>query len=138
MSAAITIPDNAKGTMVRGYAEFWLDAGTDNPLLEIYDSVKPAPGDAPGGYPLVVIVLDKPSGEMVGNKWELVMRDAAGNMALVTGNAVWGRLINGNGEWAGDGDVSDEAGGGAFRLRGTGTTISAGGYIALASGGLGG
>lgn len=137
MTNDIDIPDEAQGAMVQGYAENWLDAGAGNAKLSIYGTTRPARGADPGGAYLVRFVLAKPSGTMVDSKWVLEMDDAGGYMALVTGDGVWGRLENANGDFAGDGDVSDEAGDGAFKLQGTGTHINAGGYMILGTSALG-
>lgn len=137
MSNVIDLPDEAQPAMVEGYAKFWLDLGTGNAFLRIYGTTKPTPGDDPGADPLVSFMLAKPSGTMVDGKWVLEMDSPGGYMALVTGDAVWGRLENANGDWAGDGTVTDEDGDGAFKLQGVGTHINAGGYVILGTSALG-
>lgn len=110
----------------------FIDAGASKGSLEIYGALKPVPGGVSGAPPLVVVTLAKPSGEMVNNELRLLIDNTAGcQVPPPGGSAVWGRIINGGGEWVCDGDVSDADGGGAFKLQGVGTTLYAGGYLAL-------
>ena len=88
-------------------------------------------GDSAGGDPLVTIILAKPCGAIVSNKLELLQDELSGDMVLITGTAVWGRLVNADGIWAGDGDVSLAAGDGAFKLAGDSLNLFAGGYVVL-------
>lgn len=115
------------GPGTRGF----LDDGPGNATLEIYGTTKPSPGDAPGGDPLVTIVLANPCGSLVSNKLELEQDSPTGDMVLISGTAVWGRLVNADGVWAGDGTVTLEAGDGAFKIAGDSLALYAGGYVVL-------
>lgn len=132
MSNILAIPDLARQMRNEGYIAF-LDLGTDPASLELYSTPRPSPGGDPGGPPCVVILLASPSGTIVDYRIRLDMLAPEGYMIGTGGDILWGRLKNGNGDWAGDGDVTDSTGDGVFRLAGVGIHIYAGGYALLAS-----
>ena len=80
------------------------------------------------GAPLVTITLAKPCGTVAaGGAIVFAQDDPAGDMVLVSGAALSGLWVNGAGVVMGRGTVTDEAGNGHFKLRGTtGTTLYAG------------
>lgn len=130
ISAAL---NEARLTAVRDYA----DLGTGNSTISFYSTTRPAPGAAEAADPLVVIVLAKPSGTVAGGLLLLEQDAVGGDLILNTGDAVWGRWFNGDGDWMADGDVTDEAGDGDFKVAGTaGTTLYAGGRAILGETGL--
>ena len=135
MSDLIDISIAHNNARLLGTRDF-LDDGTGNAVLEIYGTTKPDPGDPPGGDPLVTLVLAKPCGSIVSNKLDLVQEEVGGDMVLFSGTAVWGRLVNANGDWAGDGTVSLAAGDGAFKLAGDSLDLYAGGYVVLGTAAL--
>lgn len=130
MSDILDISAAANNARLLGFRDF-LDTGSGNATLEIYYTGKPSPGGSAGGSPAVTITLAKPCGSIVANKLVLEMDDPVGYMIGSSGDAVWGRLKNGDAEWAGDGDVSDADGGGVFKLAGDGVGLFAGGYLVL-------
>lgn len=112
----------------------FLNLGSGVATIEIYGNTKRTDvTDSPGADPLVIMELDDPAGTVASN----VLTLAAGADALIdnSGTAVWARLVNANGDDAGDMDVSDVAGSGAIKL--PSTTLYAGGITRLVSGVLG-
>ncbi len=111
-----------------------LNTGTGNAGFWIFGNPRAAtPTDAPGAAPLVTVYLDDPAGSVSGG----VLTLAAGEDALidVTGDAVWARAFNGNGDTAFDCNVSDPLGTATVRL--PSLTLYAGGVTRLVSGTLG-
>ena len=80
------------------------------------------------GTPLVQIKLAKPCGTVDAAGTILFTQDdPAGDMILVSGAALSGLWVNGAGVVMGRGTVTDEAGDGHFKVRGTtGTMLYAG------------
>lgn len=101
----------------------YADLGANPSKIQLFSTAKPAIGAAAGGSPLVEMILAKPCGTIVSNKLRLVQADLTGDMIMTSGTAVWGRWLNGNGDLVGDGDLSDDAGTGFFRIAGTAGTI---------------
>lgn len=90
-------------------------------------------GADPGAAPLVVCVLARPAGAVVAHAIVLQQGEVGGDMIAATGDALWARWLTGDGEIVAEGDVSDEAGTGKFKVAGTtGTTLYAGGRFFLA------
>lgn len=98
--------------------------------VEIYGSDRPgAAGDASTDPPLVVLVLATPCGNIDPGTGvvTLVQADSTGDMIATSGAAVWGRLVAGDGVAMADGDATNGAGAGPFKLTGTtGTDLFAG------------
>jgi hypothetical protein len=137
MTAPIAVSPVAKGYMVAGYG-VGLDLGAGKATLHVYGTSRPPDGDPAGGAPLVIITLAKPSHEQVGNQISLSQDVPGGDLIANSGDAVWGRLYNGDGVWFGDGNVTDLAGAGPFKLGGVaGIHLYAGGYATLGSARLG-
>jgi hypothetical protein len=82
--------------------------------VRIYGTTRPANGADPGGAYLAEIPLLDPPGEVAGLTLTLYPPDDA--IVSLTGIAVWGRLINGDGTHVIDGDVTNEGAGGDFQL----------------------
>lgn len=95
----------------------FLNVGADVTHIRIYGGVRPANGAAPGSSALVDIALPSPPGARVGNK--LVLTGIDDTLVLLTGNATWARIVNGDGEHAVDCDVSATAGVGEIKLEST-------------------
>ncbi len=104
-----------------------LTLGPNPPKLRIYPLPRPAPGDPPTTPMLVEIELDDPPGAVSAGALPLT---ATGTSLVVnSGDAGWGRFVNGNDEWSIDARVSDTAGDAPVRL--SDTTLFAGGQVAL-------
>lgn len=111
----------------------FLAIGTENASVRIYGGVRPAFGAAPSGDLLATIALVEP----IGNVEDGLLTITSTGEALIetSGEAVWARIVNGNGALAWDCDVSDLNGTGELRL--PSTTLYAGGYTRIVSGLLG-
>lgn len=112
----------------------FLDAGTGPAKVLIYGNTKPVNiEDAAGASPLVSIELEEPSGSIVAG----VLVLAPGDDALIanSGEAIWARVINGNGATVMDCDVSEPLGTATIKI--PDTTLFAGGVTRLISGTLG-
>lgn len=105
----------------------WLDLGTDNAKVQIYSGTRPAGGGSPTGVLLGEIKFDKPCG--VVNAGHLTLTSSEIPLAINSGAATWGRILNGAGTWAFDCDVSGLTGSGEIRL--ASTSILAGGTLTL-------
>ncbi len=114
------------------------NTGTANPTIEFYATTRPAFADASGGAPLVVVTLAKPCGSVAGGVLSLIQADPAGDLVTVTGSPLWARWLNGDGVIVAEGNVSDDAGAGDFRIAGTsGVSLYAGGSLLLGTTALG-
>lgn len=125
------ISDGLAGARLEAVVAY-LDTGTGNAKIRIYDGTKvDPPGDAPGAgnHLLAEVTLDKPCGTVTSGVLELTAADIP--LVLTSGTATWARFINGNGDWAIDADVSTDAGTGFVRL--DSTTLYAGGKLGLIS-----
>ena len=109
------------------------DAGTGPAQLEIYGTTRPATsGDAPGGAALATLVLTKPCGTVELTGILLTQESVIGDLIAANGAAVWGRLATSEGDPIADGDVTDMAGDGPFKLDGAdGVNLYAGGRAIL-------
>lgn len=126
-----------KDARLVGGLQAFLNAGTaDKPRLNIYDGAMPVGGAAPAGTLLVSVRLS--SIEFDGDLHALVVEQfdpAEGDIIGATGSASVGRLLNPAGTWVGDGDVTEAAGTGMFKLTGTvGTTLLLGGKAFITAG----
>lgn len=114
----------------------FLDAGTGNAAIEVYGTARPAAGDPAGADPLLTIVLAKPCGELDDNgALILAANEPAGELVASTGDALWARFVNGDGEWAFDADVSVDGGGGEVQF--PDINLKAGGRAPLSPSSLG-
>lgn len=110
----------------------WLDTGAGHCSIEIYDTTRPSLGGAEAATPLAVVTLAKPCGTVAAGALTLLPADADGALIALSGDAAWGRLINAAGDVAGDGNVTDSAGSGPFKVSGaTGTALYAGARVFL-------
>ena len=97
----------------------FLDSGPGHATIEVYSTDRPGSGAAPGGSPMVVVVLAKPCGEVIDGLLHLVANEPAGELILVGDGstpAKWARFKNGAGAWAMDADVSVSGGGGEVQF----------------------
>ena len=114
-----------------------VDSAAQKGYIEFYSAARP--GSITGTYtPAARATLARPCGTMVTGYLKLVPDAAGGEMVTTTATILWGRIFKGDGTPVADGDVTDESGDGAFKLAGTaGTTLFAGGYLLLATAGIG-
>lgn len=126
-AALLSISVAHNNARLDGGTRAFADLGPNPSRIQYFATVQPATGAAPGGAPLVEMILAKPCGVVVANRLQLVQADSTGDQIMTTGAAVWGRWLNGNGDLVGDGPVSDDSGTGFFKIAGTaGTTLYAG------------
>ncbi len=121
---------------LEGGLRYFLSTGTLHGLiLEVFDGVIPVDGATPVGNLLATMLLDDPA--FVAHALVLTQTDPAGDLIIEEGDATFGRLISPNGDWACDGDITVEGGGGVFELTGTtGTHLYAGARAILGTTGI--
>ncbi|WP_395351069.1 hypothetical protein [Variovorax sp. UC122_21] len=92
----------------------------------IFSTTQPStPGTPVSDTPLVTALFGPAS--VTAGVLALAQVDASGDQILVSGDATWIRLFDGDGAWLGDGDVTDETGAGFAKVLGTdGTRLRAG------------
>lgn len=129
MTVALTLAAN--NARLAGLIAF-ADSGAAHARIRYYGTTQPSLGGAPGAAHIVEITLTKPCGAVVDNKLVLTQENPEGDLIALDATAVWGRLVNGGGDTVLDGDVTDEAGAGFFKVGGTdGTMLRAGGRFIL-------
>lgn len=111
----------------------YLNTGSGRARIRIYGNTRPANGASAGADPLVELALDDPAGEVTGGALVLTAADDA--LIATSGSGAWARVVNGNGDFAFDADVSGAAGAGDVRL--STITLYAGGLVRLVSAALG-
>lgn len=128
--SVITISDAFANAAHEGRRAF-LDSGAGVARVLVYTAPQPASGAAPAGATLLLSAeLAKPSSAIANGAMSLVPGEDA--LVLATGDAAWARVINGNGDFAFDCDVSDLAGNGIVKL--PSVTLYEGGTVRIASG----
>lgn len=129
MSNKLAVPAAARGAMAVGLAAY-LEAGSGDPALLVYTTPQPQPpGTVVAAQPAVTILLARPSGSLVDNRWRLVAKNPGGSQAVASGAVVWARLVSGAGLWVADGSAGGPADDVAFKL--SGGVVYAGGYVLL-------
>jgi len=130
----ITISTEHRDARLIGTRDF-LDAGTGNAKIQIYDNsgARPGNGLATTCVLLTEIELDKPCGTVSGGLLTLTSSDTP--LVQATGDALWARVVTANNTHAFDCDVSDPSGTGEIQL--PNVTLYAGGTTVLVSGTLG-
>jgi hypothetical protein len=122
--------NEARLTATRDY----IDAGASHGKLRLYTTPRPAAGAAITTQVLIAeIDLDEPCGTVASNSLELTAALPA--IVANSGDVTWGRIVDGSGNYAIDGDASDMAGSGHFKL--DATTLTAGSTVALVACALG-
>lgn len=113
----------------------YLDSGSGTASVELYQGTAPVPAgsSAAGSLLLVALGLPKPCAAVVGR--DIVFEVSGLANIANNGEATWARWYNGAGVWAGDSDVTVEAGDGFVRL--ASTTLYAGGKAQLLGGTVG-
>lgn len=84
--------------------------------FEIYGNTQPAHGVAPGAAPLAVCLLATPAGHTSSGYLVFDAADPLGTVILVSGQATWGRLVDGGGAVWAQFDVSGPSGNGALKV----------------------
>lgn len=107
----------------------FIDSGPGVGRVRVYDGTRPAPGGAPTTL-LAEIPLDDPCGVVANN--QLVLSSSTIALVAATGLATWARIVNGNGAWVLDSEVSDMSGSAAIKL--SNVNLFEGGKVELASG----
>lgn len=108
----------------------YLDTGAAHARIRIYGGARPAAGGAPGTPLLAEVALDKPGGSVAAGTLTLASSDLA--TVLNTGAPTWGRIVNGNDDWALDADAGGPSSGAPILL--SDDNLYAGGKVALLSG----
>lgn len=113
----------------------FLDTGSVNAKIKIYNGTRPETNDGPitDQLLLVEIALDKPCGTVSAGV--LTLSSNTLPMIANSGVATWARVVNGDGVQAFDCDVGDTASTAHIKLENT--TLLAGGRVALISAALG-
>lgn len=81
----------------------------------VYGGVQPGEGGA-GTTLLAAAVLALPAGAVADGKLALMQADTAGDLALATGIATWGRVELAGGTWVADFSMSGPSGSGQVKL----------------------
>jgi hypothetical protein len=81
----------------------------------VYGGLQPGEGGAPTTL-LAAAVLALPAGAVENGQLSLVQADTAGDLALATGIATWGRLELAGGTWVADFSMSGPSGAGQIKL----------------------
>lgn len=108
----------------------YLNLGTGVATIKIYGTTRPAFGASAGGSSLVDLTLADPAGAVTAH--ELVLDAGDDGLIMTSGEALWARILNGNGDTVLDCDVSDTAGTATVKL--PDTTLYAGGVTRMVSG----
>jgi hypothetical protein len=81
----------------------------------VCEGVQPCEGGAIGTL-LAAAVLALPAGAVADGRLTLVQADSAGDLAVATGIATWGRLELADGTWVADFSMSGPSGSGQVKL----------------------
>ncbi|AGU51523.1 hypothetical protein VAPA_1c44500 [Variovorax paradoxus B4] len=81
----------------------------------VYGGVQPGEGGAPTTL-LAAAVLALPAGAVADGTLALAQADSAGDLALATGVATWGRVELADGTWVADFSMSGPSGAGQVKL----------------------
>ena len=81
----------------------------------VYGGVQPAEGGS-GTTLLAAAVLALPAGNVTDGQLALAQADSAGDLALATGIATWGRVELAGGTWVADFSMSGPSGAGQVKL----------------------
>ncbi len=108
----------------------FLAQGATNATVEVYEAPRPALGDPASGSLLVRVMLEEPVGILANGG--LTLTPTPEGLILVTGQAAWARVKNGDDALAWDCDVSDLNGSGELKM--PTTQLYAGGFTRIVSG----
>lgn len=84
-----------------------IDAAGAGATLVLYSTARPSPNGAPGGAPMVEVVLDFPCGTAAAGA--LTLADTEFSQITAGGNAVWARLLDAADTWIADLSVGTQA-----------------------------
>ncbi len=126
---SIDLADDVKTARLQALANKIDAAATPGHLL-LYTAPRPQRGAAAGPAALISdITLTKPCGVVTGNSLALTLPPVV--LAAIDGDIAWGRLVDGDGNWRGDGDAG-QIGSGAFIQSGN-LHIYGGGLVGIAA-----
>ena len=122
----------ARSAILQGLVSY-ADSGTGASRIQIYASTRPPiAGDDPAATPIATLVLTKPSGAVADGVLSLTQASVVGDLIAANGAALWARWETSAGDPVADGDVTDMAGDGPFKLAGAdGVNLNAGGRAIL-------
>lgn len=109
-----------------------LAVGSGTAKIQLFSTTQPAFGGGAGGTPLVEFVLNNPAGTIVDGH---IVLDAENGLIMATGNPLWARWLNRNGDIVMDTDASGPSGDGFVRV--SQDTLYAGGIASLTASSLG-
>ena len=84
-----------------------IDVAGAGATLVLYATTRPAPNGAPGGAPMVEVVLDYPCGSVAAGV--LTLADTEFAQITAGGTAVWSRLLAADDTWVADLSVGTQA-----------------------------
>lgn len=84
-----------------------IDASGAGAKLVLYATARPAPNGAPGGAPMVEVILDYPCGSAAAGV--LTLADTEFAQITAGGTAVWARLLDAADTWVADLSVGTQA-----------------------------
>lgn len=111
----------------------FMQTGSGSATANIYDGARPASGGVPAGNLLASIEFASPIGSVSAGV--LTITPTAESLIAASGEGSWARILNANGDFAWDCNVSDQAGTGELKL--ASTTLYAGGSTRIVSGAIG-
>lgn len=101
--------------------------------IALYATTRPAPGEAPGGDPLVVVPFAAGVGTLDEDNHRIVATVPIEAQITTSGNAVWARIVDGAGAWWSDASVSDDQGSGEIQLANPDAALYAGAFCRITS-----
>lgn len=109
---------------------------TRRAAVAFYGTVRPAPGADPGGAAVVTVQLDASPGSINTTLKQIeltvpVEGQVTGADPTTGTEVLWARITDGTGSWWADCSVSDQAGGGEFKL--ASTTLQNGAFLRVSS-----
>ena len=84
-----------------------IDVAGAGATLVLYATTRPAPNGAPGGAPMVEVILDYPCGSAAAGA--LTLADTEFAQITAGGSAVWARLLDAADTWIADLSVGTQA-----------------------------
>lgn len=108
-----------------------LEAGSGNIAIEIHGGARPAPGADPG-QPAAAVLLVEAATVLDAGQHRIALPVPIEALITTSTTATWARVLNRDGAWWADMDVSDDTGSAPLRL--DTTALVAGGLVRLTHG----